>query len=81
MDETLVDKVVNKLLKDNMTPAKIKAFAFVIQSLKGISNQEPNTVKEEKNDEEITEDKPINFSEVEGVQIDNQPREKVSIYA
>ena len=76
-----IDKIVDKLLNDQyMTPAKIKAFSYVIQALKGISVQEPNEVKDEENDKELTEDQPLDFSEIQGIQVDSQPRGKVKIY-
>lgn len=79
--ETNIDKIVHKLLNDGyMTPAKIKAFSYVISALKGISIQEPNEVKGEENDKELTDEQPIDFSEVEGIQIDGQAKGKVKIY-
>ena len=78
---TNVDKIVDKLLTDGyMTPAKIKAFSYVIGALKGISIQEPNEIKPEENDKELTDDQPVDFSEVEGVQIEGRARGKVKIY-
>jgi hypothetical protein len=77
-----IDKIIDKLLKDNLTPAKIKAFASVISALKGSSvKQEPNAVKDLPNDEDLVEEKRLDFSEIEGVQIDDNKREKVKIYA
>jgi len=76
-----IDKIIDKLLKDNLTPAKIKAYATVIQALKGSSiKQEPNAVKDLPNDEDLVEEKRLDFSEIEGVQIDDNKREKVKIY-
>lgn len=78
-----IEKIVEKLLNDKyMTPAKIKAFSYVIQSLKGIPvASEANALKDVENDKEMTEDQPIDFTEVEGIQIDGQKVPgKIKIY-
>lgn len=82
MDNDLIQQVLSKTLEPNMTPAKIKAYADVIRALKNTNPPpEPNAVKEDKNDEDLSEDKPLNFSEITGLQVDNGPREKVNIHA
>lgn len=79
--ETNIDKIVHKLLNDGyMTPAKIKAFSYVISALKGIPIQEPNEIKPEVNDKELVEDQPFDISSVTGIQVDDQQVGKVKIY-
>ena len=81
-----IDKVIQKLLTENMTPAKIKSYSHVIASLKGIAVQQaPNTVPDDTpNDPAFTEDEPFDISEVEGIQINNGTKEgkigKVTIH-
>lgn len=82
MDNELIQQVLNKVLKDGQTPARIRAFAEVIKALKGTTPPPaPNAVKAEVNDEDLSEDKPLNFSEITGLQVDNGPVQKTQIYA
>ena len=82
MDNDLIQQVLTKVLEPSMTPGKIKAYAEVIRALKN-TNPPPtsNEVKEQNNDEDLTEDKRLDFSEVTGLQVDNGPVEKVKVYA
>ena len=79
-----IDLIVDKLLKEKMTPEKIKAFGTVIESLipdKKVSS-EPNSLKEEvENSSEFTEDVPLDFSTVEGVEVEGVKgsRKKIKI--
>lgn len=66
-----IDLVVDKLLKDGgkMNPDKIQAFAGVIEALKGEKRiiQSPNKIP---NSPELTEDIPVDFSEIQGVELE-----------
>ena len=81
---TNIDRIVNKILDDDkMTPSKIKALSSVIASLKGIPLNEPNELepsKEDQNEMMLSEEQPINMSEVTGVSIDNEKIRGVKIY-
>jgi len=72
MRENNVDLLVDKILKDGakMTPERIEAFSKVISSLAGhnTTTHEPNAVQDDANAEDLSEDVPVDFSEVEGVQ-------------
>ncbi len=79
--------LVDKLLKDSkeMTPAKIKAFADVIGALKGHEppgDPTPNTLKDEPNSQELTEDMPMDFSSVQNVELEGVKgsRRKITIH-
>ena len=76
-NETNIDKIVNKLLVDNLTPSKIRAFSYVIQALKGITTAQPNEVRENPNDSELTTDLPFKMNEVTHIQIDNGERQEI----
>jgi len=82
MDNELIKLVLDKALKDGQTPARIKAFAEVIKALKGTTPPpKPNEVKAEPNDQELNEDKMLDFSEITGLQVDGGPTQKVKVYA
>ena len=82
MDNDLIQQVLTKVLEPSMTPGKIKAYAEVIRALKNTNpSPSPNAVKEDKNDEDLTEDKQIDFSEITGFQVDNGPVQKTRVYA
>ena len=76
-----IDRVVDRILNDpKMTPAKIKALSSVIQSLKGVSVESPNEIEEKENEVMLSEEKPIDLSEVTGVSIDGEKPRDVKIY-
>ena len=78
-----VDRLVDKVLMDDkLTPAKIRAFASVIQAIKGIPINEPNELSPQKEDNEmmLSDEQPIDMSEVTGFSIDGEPTRKVHIY-
>lgn len=75
------DKIVDYVLKNTakLEADKIKALASVIKSLGGEKIQSPNKIKDEP-DEMISEDNPIDFSQVKNVQIPGMPKQKLKIY-
>ncbi|HHT9145264.1 MAG TPA: hypothetical protein ACFYD4_06215 [Candidatus Wunengus sp. YC61] len=75
-----IDKVVDKILKEKLTPSQIRAFATVISALKGISTPEPNIIPVDPNTDEIMEDRPISLDEITGIQVDNGARKEVKVY-
>lgn len=78
-----INLVIDKILNDKyLTPAKIKALSSVIQALRGtIETNVPNDIPDtDINETELTEDLPQDFSEISGISVDGQPREKVKIY-
>ena len=80
---TNIDRIVNVILSDpKMSPGKIKALSTVISALKGVSISSPNEVenKPEENDMMLSEEQPIDMSEVTGVSIDGETRRDVKIY-
>ena len=80
---TNIDKIVDRILSDpRMTPSKIKALSSVIQALKGVSSDQPspNDVMEKENEILLSEEQPINMSEVTGVSIDGEKTRDVKIY-
>ena len=82
MEHELLEKVIFATLEKGQTPARIRAFAEVIMALKGTTpSPKPNEVKEQVNDEDLTEDKQINFSEITGFQVDGGPVQKTQVYA
>ena len=78
---TNIDRVVDRILNDpKMTPAKIKALSSVIQSLKGVTVSSPNEIEETSNEAMLSEEQPIDISEVTGVSIDGEKARNVKIY-
>ena len=78
---TNIDRIVDRILTDpRMTPAKIKALSSVIQALKGITVSSPNEIEEKENEVMLSEEKPIDLSEVTGVSIDGETPRDVKIY-
>ena len=77
------DRVVDYLLKNvgKLGADKISAMATVIKSLGGEGpDPEPNSVKDEPNENTFSNARPIDFSEVEGVQFDDGEVQKVKVY-
>ena len=77
-----IDKIVDKLLAegDKLTPARIEAFAKVIHSLKGANIEpKPNNFPSEPNAPELTEDFPMNLSDIEKVEFAGIPNSERKI--
>lgn len=64
-----VDLLVDKILDDNTPIERVKAYAEVIRALGGHGPVIPNEVPEDTNSGELRADQPIDFSEVEGVEV------------
>ena len=81
---TNIDRVVDRILNDpKMTPAKIKAMSSVIQALKGIPTDAPTPneiIDEKENEVMLSEEKPIDMSEVTGVSVDGERPRDIKIY-
>ena len=75
--DEIVKLIISKV--DKLPADKIMALGNVIKSLGEEVIVSDNTVKME-NDSELTEDSPIDLSEVTGIQIDNAPARKVKVY-
>lgn len=77
---TNTDEIVRYILKNagKLSADKIEALSKVIGSLGDEVEPEDNNV--EPNDDDLTEDKPIDFTEVTGVKVDNSPERKVKVY-
>lgn len=78
-----IDRIVEKILSDEkMTPQKIRALSQVILAIRGIPVQEPNELPEKKNENDmmLSEDQPLDMSEVTGVSVDGETPRKVRIY-
>ena len=79
-----IDKVTSYIIDHagKLTPEKIAALAKVIESLGGESQvtHEPNTLPVAENQDDLTTPGPIDFNEVDGVQVNDGPVNKVKIY-
>ena len=81
---TQAEKVIDYILKNTskLSPEKIEALAKVVESAKGVNeiSLEPNSLPpDEVEDSELLENHPINFSEVQGIEVDGR-KIKTEIY-
>ena len=74
-------KTLETVMEKNKTISEM-ALAGSYQEWKRIKsgNKAVNNIKDEPNLEEITEDKRIPFDDITGVQVDNNPAQKIKIY-
>lgn len=79
-----VDKLIEYVIGNagKLTPEKITALSKVIEALGGENEttKEPNAVPVVENQEELMTNSPIDFNEVDGIQVDDGPVNKVKIY-
>lgn len=77
------DKVLDYILSNasKLTPEKIEALSNVLSAVKDFNEAafEPNTIPVVENQAELTENEPIDFSDVTGVEVDGRHR-KTLIY-
>ena len=79
------DKVTEYILNHagKLAPEKIKALASVLSALKGeneIVMREPNAVPDEVTNEEMMQHRPVEMSDVMGIQYDDEKIVKTKIY-
>ena len=79
-----VDKVIDYIVNNagKLTPEKIQALSDVVGALGGENEttKEANSVPVTENQEELMTPGPTDFSEVQGFQVDEGPRQEVKIY-
>ena len=76
MNQKQSEKIIDYILKNvsKLSPEKITALGSVVLAAQGINEieHEPNTIPTVVEEDELLEDHPIDFSEVQGIELDGR---------
>lgn len=79
MNQSKADKVLDYILKNTakLSPEKIEALAKVVEAVKDINEtvEEPNTLPILEEHETLMEDRPMDFTQIQGIEMDGIKKE------